>query len=76
MSVAPRARVGWRVSVHDGQQQEDWRIVPTEDADASRGRISEDCPLARAVLGHGVGEVVRLHCPGGTRSVTLLGVEP
>ena len=68
-------RVGSWVGVHDGELRETWRIVATHDADARRRLISEDTPLALALLGHAAGEVVRVRCPEGrARSVTILDV--
>jgi transcription elongation GreA/GreB family factor len=66
--------VGSRVVVRDGELEESWWIVPAHEADALRGWISEDCPLARALSGHGPGDVVQVQGPGGRRHVTLLSV--
>ena len=66
--------VGSWVEVRDGQLEEGWRIVPAEEADAMRRRISEATPLARALLGHQVGEQVRVDGPEGRRLVSILSV--
>ena len=66
--------VGSWVEVRDGQLEEGWRIVPAEEADAMRRRISEATPLARALLGHQVGEQVRVDGPEGRRLVSILGI--
>jgi transcription elongation GreA/GreB family factor len=57
-------RVGDVVHVLDGQLQEWWRIVSKLEADALRRWISEETPLAQAVLGHRAGEVVGVRAPG------------
>ena len=67
-------RVGCWVEVRDGQLEEGWRIVPAEEADAMRRRISEATPLARALLGHQVGDQVRVDGPEGRRLVSILGI--
>jgi hypothetical protein len=50
------------------------RIVPTSESKAD-GDISEASPLARALLGAQVGDVVRAVLPIGVRSVELLAVK-
>ncbi len=79
---APKSRlvvqVGDVVDVQDGQLREWWRIVPHHEADAMRRRISENSPLARGLLGHGVGEVIRVRAPGepgAGRAVTILAMK-
>lgn len=71
------ARVGDVVHVQDGHLEEWWRIVPPEEADASRRLISEETPMARALLGHRAGEVVQVQSPGSARGwpVTIVAVE-
>jgi transcription elongation factor GreA len=66
--------VGCWVEVQDGQLQEGWRIVPSEDSDAMRRWISEECPLAQALLGHRAGDQVRVQGPEGRFRVTILAV--
>jgi transcription elongation GreA/GreB family factor len=68
-------RVGSRVRVRDGELDEWWRIVSHHEADAQRRWLSEEAPLARALLGHVVGERVRVDRPGDRSPVTILGVE-
>ncbi len=55
-------RVGSLVRVKDGPHEDEWRIVPPEEADPARGLISEDSPMARALLGHRIGD--RVNVPG------------
>jgi len=69
-------RVGSWVQVRDGEIEEGWRIVTSLEADAARRMISEETPLARALLGRAVGEVVSVRGPqGGRWPVTILSVE-
>ena len=67
-------RVGCWVEVRDGELEEGWRIVPAEDADALRRRISDQTPLARALLGRQVGDQVSVDGPEGRRLVSILAV--
>lgn len=56
-----RAHFGARVTVrrNDGREQT-FRIVGEDEANPSRGTISHVAPLARAVIGHAVGDVVEI----------------
>jgi transcription elongation GreA/GreB family factor len=68
-------RVGSRVRVRDLDGDEDLSIVTPDQVDVARGRISMDCPLSRALLGHVAGEHVSVRAPGGVRAVTILRVD-
>jgi transcription elongation factor GreA len=57
-------RVGSSVEIRDGDVTERWRIVHDVEADALQRAISDASPLARAMLGHGMGDVVRVRVPG------------
>lgn len=44
--------------VRDDGREQTWRIVGEDEADPATGSISYVSPLARSLLGHGVGDVV------------------
>jgi transcription elongation factor GreA len=73
--VAPAVQVGSLVRVQDGELEEQWRIVPAVEADPSRCSISEDSPMARALLGHRPGDRVRVRRPEGNWPIVILAVE-
>jgi transcription elongation GreA/GreB family factor len=56
-----RAYFGATVTVRrdDGRAQT-FRIVGEDEADPSRGTVSHMSPIARAVLGHGLGDTVEI----------------
>jgi transcription elongation GreA/GreB family factor len=68
-------RIGDVVHVRDGQLDEWWRIVPADMADVLRRWMSAETPMARALLGHRAGDVVRVDRPGGRSPVTILAIE-
>jgi transcription elongation GreA/GreB family factor len=68
-------RMGDVVHVRDGQLEEWWRIVPSDMADALRRWMSAETPMARALLGHRTGEVVRVDRPDGRSPVTILAID-
>lgn len=63
------AKVGSTVTVRDWTGIDTWTIVPAGESDPSRRRINEDCAMARALLGHTVGETVRVQ--GSRRGWTV-----
>jgi transcription elongation factor GreA len=71
-----RVAVGSRVTVReDGYQPERYLIVGSAEADPSDGRISYQCPLGQALIGHGEGEEVQVKAPNGRVSVRILKIE-
>lgn len=66
-------QLGSWVEVQDGDLREGWRIVSRHEADATRRLISEETPLAKALLGHRVSERVKVLGPE-RRMVTILSV--
>jgi len=72
----PIVSVGSRVTIRDSAGEDTFRIVNDEFADPTGRRwISEGSPMARALIGHRPGEVVRVRAPSGVQAVTLLAVE-
>lgn len=49
-------------------------IVGLDETDAARGRISYAAPVARALLGAAVGDLVRLRTPGGSEELEVLAI--
>ncbi|GAA0570298.1 transcription elongation factor GreB [Craurococcus roseus] len=49
-------------------------IVGLDEADAGRGRISYAAPVARALLGASVGDLVKLRTPGGVEELEVLAI--
>jgi transcription elongation factor GreB len=48
-----------------------YSIVGVDEADAARGKIAFVSPLARALLGRSVGEVVQLRTPRGVETLRI-----
>jgi transcription elongation factor GreA len=51
-----------------------FRILGSSETDPSHGRISHTSPLGAALIGHGVGDMVAVHAPGGTQKYKIIGV--
>jgi transcription elongation factor GreA len=45
-----------------------WMIVGSTEADLARGKLSAQSPVAKALLGHSVGESVEVRTPRGVRT--------
>jgi hypothetical protein len=43
-----------------------YRIVGSTEADPFNGRISDESPVGKALVGHGKGDEVEVETPGGT----------
>ena len=63
-----RVQVGSRVRLVDLEsgQPEEYVIVGSAEADPAQNRISNRSPVAQALLGRRVGELVVVEAPGGT----------
>jgi transcription elongation factor GreA len=68
--------LGSRVTVaEDGEPAETYHIVGSTEADPSNGRISNESPLGKALIGRKPGDKVQVHAPGGVRHVHIIALE-
>jgi transcription elongation factor GreA len=76
---APKAelvQVGSTVSVREeGSKPEEYEIVGAAEADPKEGRISNESPLGKAVLGHKAGDRVEVDAPAGKFIVQIVKVK-
>jgi transcription elongation factor GreA len=66
--------VGALVSVDSEEGEETYTIVGAAEADPMKGRISNESPLGRALLGHRVGDMVEWSAPNGRSRVRILSI--
>ena len=66
--------VGARVRVSSEEGEETYSIVGPAEADPLHGRISNESPLGRALLGHRAGDEVEWTSPIGVSRVKILAV--
>ena len=59
--------MGSKITVKDAAtgEEETYQVVGSQEADPMNGRISEDSPFGRALLGKAVGEEVQVEAPAG-----------
>jgi transcription elongation factor GreA len=68
--------LGSRVTVvEDGIEPETYSIVGSAEANPGNGRISNESPLGRALMGHRVGDRVAFDTPGGRAEVEIRRIE-
>ncbi|WP_217586788.1 transcription elongation factor GreA [Lentibacillus saliphilus] len=58
----------------DGDE-ETYTIVGSAEADPFEGKISNDSPMAKSLLGHEIGSEVAVATPGGDIQVKIINVE-
>jgi len=51
-----------------------YKIVGVFEAQPSAGRISNESPVGKALLGHKVGDMVIVSTPGGVKEYTILAI--
>ena len=70
-------RLGCRVKVLDVEfnEEESYELVGSQEADPMNGRISEDSPFGRALLGKTVGEEAQVEAPAGIVRYKVLEIE-
>lgn len=58
----------------DNGMEMHFRIVGSAEADPTAGRISNESPVGRALLGHKVGETVEIQTPGGSMKLCVKAI--
>ena len=68
-----RVKFGAKVTVLNVETDEEsvYQILGPEEADIKLHQISVSSPLARALLGHEVGDEVTVRLPGGTKNYEI-----
>ncbi|WP_066686703.1 transcription elongation factor GreA [Christensenella intestinihominis] len=71
-----RVNVGTTVKVLDKEYDEEieYKIVGSAEADLSTNKISNESPVGRALLGKKVGNLVKVETPGGIVKLKILDI--
>lgn len=59
--------------VEDGDEEE-YTIVGARESDPMSNKISNECPMGSALLGHKTGETVAVEAPDGVYHLKILGI--
>src|SRR5215469_5747630 len=72
-----QVKFGATVSVVDEDTDEEsrYQIVGEHEADVRSGKISIASPIARAMIGKEIGEVVEVNTPGGVKAYEITKIE-
>jgi transcription elongation factor GreA len=74
--VADVVQLGSEVSVRDEEgERQSFTIVGSVEADPRHGRISNESPVGRALLGKRVGDTAVVVAPGGSFNLEVLEVK-
>ena len=57
------------------EEPETYQIVGESESDPLNGKISNESPMAKGLIGHKVGEEVEIEIPNGTMKVKILEVK-
>ncbi len=63
-----------RLYDEDTEEEAEYKIVGEDEADVRSGKISITSPIARALIGKEMGDVVEVAAPGGAKSYEILAI--
>ena len=58
----------------DTEKEATYRIVGEDEADIAKGKVSNSSPIARALIGKGVGDEAEVAAPGGARVYEIAAI--
>jgi len=68
--------VGATITVQEpGEKEEHFTLVGAKEADPRNGRISNESPIGRAILGRRIGETVQVETPGGRFDLKIVNIQ-
>lgn len=74
IGIAGVVRVGSAVEIEDGNTKTTYRIVGSREARPQEGKISNESPMGKALLGKHLGDTFTVDAPGGSKKITILGI--
>lgn len=68
--------IGTTVTIEyiEDAEEEDYSIVGVKEADPFNNKISNESPIARAILGKKIGDTVSVESPNGTYDVKIVAI--
>ena len=69
--------IGNTVSIKyvDDEEEDEYKIVGSQEADPFESKISNESPIARALFNHKVGDIVTVDSPNGAYQVEITAIE-
>mgnify|MGYP003295023651 CR=1 FL=1 len=70
-------RIGSKITVEDVEMglEETYHVVGSQEADPMNGRISEESPFGKALLGKSIGEIVIVEAPAGNIEYKVVDIQ-
>lgn len=69
-------QIGSEVVVREeGYEEETFNIVGSKEANPQNGKISYASPIGKSLLGHRVGDIVRIPTPGGFTNFIVIKIK-
>ena len=59
----------------DDEEEDEYKIVGSQEADPFESRISNESPIAQALFDHKVGDIVTVESPNGTYQVEITEIK-
>ena len=63
-----------KISYVDDEDEDEYKIVGSQEADPFESKISNESPIAKALIGHKVGDVVSVESPNGSYEVKIIEI--
>ena len=60
--------------VDDDEDEDEYKIVGSQEADPFESKISNESPIAQALLNHKVGDIVTVESPNGSYQVEITAI--
>ena len=72
-----KVSIGNTVSIKyvDDDEEDEYKIVGSQEADPFESRISNECPIAQALFDHKVGDIVTVNSPNGSYQVEITEIK-
>ena len=63
------------IKYEDDDDTEEYRIVGSKEADPSNNKISNESPLAKAIMNANVGDICNVESPNGSYKVEIVNIK-
>lgn len=75
--VCNEVKIGATVTIKyvEDEEEEEYKIVGSKEADPSLNKISNESPIAKAITGHKVGDIVTVESPNGKYDIEIIEIK-
>ena len=72
-----KVRIGNTVAIKyvDDDEEDEYKIVGSQEADPFESKISNESPIAQALFDHKVGDIVTVESPNGSYEVEIINIK-